>query len=150
MGYNIKLYKTADPANKIGKNLQSEILFTCLFKEDTSILHPVVIIRSNRSEISQYNYMYIQELSRYYFIDDIVSVNDNTWKISAHVDVLESFKSQILNNDAIIEGTELTAINKYIYQDDVFVTTCKHKTDIIPFSGGLLDTGEFILITAGG
>lgn len=140
----------SSPVEKIGKNLSEGLSFSVDLKAGTSVLRPVLLLASPAANpLDGYNYMYIEEFNRYYFIDDIRSVRNNMWEISAHVDVLQTYASKILDNSAIIEGTENTGKNKYL-RDDVFVVNCKHKTDIMNFSSGLLDSGQFILITAGG
>lgn len=150
MAFNITLYNNASPVEKIGKDLTGEhTISDVLLKRDTSILSPVLLVSSIQN-VSTFNYMYIEEFGRYYYIDDVRSVNNNIWEISAHVDVLETYKEKILSNSAIIENTEAKGINMYLYDPDVFKVNCKHLTDIINFPSGLLDTGEFILITAGG
>lgn len=65
-----------------------------------------------------------------------------------HVDVLESFKNEILSQNCIIEKSTL-GFDLYL-PDENLITQVKTKTDIVNFPNGLLDTGEFILITAGG
>ena len=150
MGLTVKLYHNNSPVEKIGKDLTDEhIISDVLLKQNTSVSQPILVLNSAQ-DIYEYNYMYIPDFERYYFRDDIISVHNNIWEISAHVDPLQSFKDDILNNEAILENTEVVNINKYLQDPDVFVTNCKHKTDIINFPSGLLDTGEFILITAGG
>lgn len=52
------------------------------------------------------NYMYIPTFNRYYFIDDIISVRNNLWRIVAHVDVLMSFKKEIFNQTVLINRNE--------------------------------------------
>lgn len=115
MGFSVDLYQNASPVEKIGKNLtNSHTISDVLLKRDTSILRPVLLVNSVQ-DIYTYNYMYIAEFSRYYFIDDIRSVNNNLWEISAHVDVLETYKAKILANTAVIKRQQ----NKYnLYLDD--------------------------------
>ena len=151
MGFTVTLYNNLSPVEKIGKDLQPGVNLTgCTLKDSTSVINPIIRIKSSDAGITTYNYMYISELHRYYFIDDIVSINNGIWEISGHVDVLETYKNDILGNNVIIENTEQTGRNMYLFDDNVFKVNCKHKTDIINFPSGLLDTGEFILITAGG
>lgn len=151
MGFSVRLCHNSSPVEKIGKIIDPGLTINnCVLKAATSILKPVIHLISDNAEIPSFNYMHIGAFNRYYFIDDIVSVHNNKWEISAHVDVLESYKGDILANDAILENSEEQAVNKYLYDPDIFKVNCKHKTDIITFPYGLLDTGEFILITAGG
>ncbi len=75
----------------------------------------------------------------------------NVWELVLTVDVLMSHKTEILNSPATVAGmtSYLNGVNKYV-NSDVWGTLCKDFTDIIPFQNGLLDDGEYILITAGG
>ena len=150
MGFTVTFYNNESPVEKIGKTLAAGAVITgCALKDNTSILNPVLRLKTG-APVYEYNYMYIEEFERYYFIDDIFSVNNNVWDISGHVDTLETYKGDILGNSAILENTENTGINMYLNDPDIFKVNCKHKTDIINFPSGLLDTGTFILITAGG
>ncbi len=151
MGFNVKLGINTSPVEKIGKNVSYSIdLVGCVLKEATSVLRPTITVRSNNDNIMLQNYMDIPFLNRKYFIDDIISVKNGLWEISGHVDPLDTYKDAILSNSVILEGTERTSINKYLPDPDVFKTNCKRLTNILNFPSGLSDTGEFILITAGG
>lgn len=151
MGFNIKLGVNSSPVEKIGKNVSYTFDFSgCVLKELTSVLRPTIRVRTDNENIMTCNYMYIPFFGRSYFIDDITSVRNGLWDVSAHVDVLETYKDAILNNSVILEGTEKTQVNRYLQDQNVFITNCKRLTNIINFPQGLLDTGEFILITAGG
>lgn len=101
MSLSVTLYNSASPVEKIGKTLTAGGTYSCSLKDTTSVLNPVIIIRTS-DPVYNYNYLYIQEFGRYYFINDIKSVNNNVWEISAHVDVLETYKTAILANDAVI------------------------------------------------
>lgn len=133
--------------NKINKNLSNANYVAGTLKDETSIINPVVMMEL--SNPTQYNYAYIPEFNRYYFITDITSVRNGLWRISLSVDVLESFKTEILNASAIISDTETTGLNKYM-TGDVWKTNVKETTNIINFPYGLSENGHFILITAGG
>lgn len=58
------------------------------------------------NKIISCNYMYIPTFNRYYFIDDIISVRNNLWRIVAHVDVLMSFKKEIMQQNLLINRNE--------------------------------------------
>lgn len=113
MSFSVDLYQNESPIEKIGKTLSnSHTISDVVLKRDTSILRPVLLINSAQ-DIYTYNYMYISEFGRYYFIDDIRSVNNNIWEISAHVDVLETYKSEILANSAVIRR-QANIFNTYL------------------------------------
>lgn len=116
MSLTATLKVSSSPVEKIGKSLTSGASFSCVLKEDTSLLRPVLEVVTS-SNLSGYNYLYIPEFSRYYFIDDIVSLNDGRWEISAHVDVLETYKTAILTNSAVIRR-QASLYNLYLDDPD--------------------------------
>ncbi len=143
----IKLYITTSEKNKIGKTLTSDRSFNGNLRNETSVINPIIILESDN--ISTFNYAYIPDFNRYYFITEISSVKNGLWKISLSVDVLESFKDSIKNLSVILKDTEVTGLNKYM-TGDVWKVNCKQTTTIKSFPSGLNNEGEFILITAGG
>lgn len=144
---DIKLYKNHSEKNKITKTLTGEVEYTGTLRDETSVINPTVLIHA--TNLSLYNYAYIPEFHRYYFIRDVVSVRNGLWRVSMSVDVLMSFKDDIYDLNVILSDTESTGQNDY-YAGDQWRSLVKAKTDIIKFSNGLLDNGEYILITAGG
>lgn len=144
---NITLYVNNSEKNKIGKNLTNDFPLSGTFRDATNIINPVILIELN--EIGNYNYCYITNFNRYYFITDITVVRTGLFAISLMVDVLESFKTDIKNLSVILLNTQNVGINNYL-PSQVFRNNVKAKTDIINFPSGLNDSGEFILITAGG
>ncbi len=144
----IILYTTNSEKNSLNKSLSSGNTFTGTLRTETSITIPEIMLESN-SNLSGYNYAYIPEFGRYYFIRDIRSYRDKLWVISMRVDVLMSFKNAIKASKGILTDTQTTE-KEYYLSDDSWVSTVKDKTDIIAFSSGFNESGEYILITAGG
>lgn len=79
-----------------------------LFKEDTSMLNPVIKISVNSLSvptscpITTMNYCRISKTNRYYYVTDWVYTS-HIWECSLTVDVLASFKSAIGSTSAYIE-----------------------------------------------
>lgn len=144
---NITLYVNHSEKNKIDKNLTNDFSLSGSLRDVTNIVNPVILIEIN--EISNYNYCYISDFKRYYFITDITVIRTGLFAISLIVDVLESFKTDIKNLSVILLNTQNVGLNNYL-SSQVFRNNVKSKTDIINFPSGLNDSGEFILITAGG
>lgn len=144
---NITLYVNNSEKNKIGKNLTNDFSLSGSLRDSTNIINPVILIELN--EIGNYNYCYIPNFNRYYFITDITVIRTGLYAISLLVDVLESFKTDIKNLSVILLNTQNSGVNNYL-PSPVFRNNVKSKTDIINFPNGLNDSGEFILITAGG
>lgn len=116
MALTVTLKVNSSPNEKIGKNLSAGTDFLCSLKENTSLLKPTIFISSS-SNLAGFNYMYISDFGRYYFIDDIVSVHNNQWEVSGHVDVLETYKTAILNNNAVVKRQE-SQYNLYLDDPD--------------------------------
>ncbi len=146
----ISFYQNQSENNQIGKTLTNEIKLEGSIRGESSIINPVILVQADTDDnLSGLNYAYIPEFNRYYFIRDIVSVRTGLWRMSLAVDVLESFKDYIKNLSVIINNTETTGLSKYV-SGDVWTRLVKDTTTIVNFPSGLLDNGEFILVTAGG
>lgn len=135
MAFSVDFMQNKSPVEKIGKNLQAGITITGVsLKKDCSILKPVLHVGTSQAEhnIFLYNYMKIPQFNnRYYFIDDIVSVGQNRWEVSGHIDVLETYKSAILAQSAVISRQQ----NKYnLYLND---------TDFRTYNNDLIQTKSF-------
>lgn len=144
----IQLCNTADENNVINKTIASIDTVNATIKGDSSIINPTLILEY-KTPLIGVNYVYVPDWNRYYFVKDILVETGGRYEIDLSVDVLQSFKEQILKCGVILSDTEQTGINNYLPSES-FVVNCKHKTDIVNFSNGLLDNGEYILITAGG
>lgn len=144
---DLYFYQNTSEQNKLNK----ELVFCCYLegtlKEQTSITNPIITIEID--DPISYNYAYIPQFGRYYYIVEVMSVRNKLWQITFRCDVLMSFRDSILNSYAIVHHTEETEITDYM-DSDIWKTLVKTKTDIINFPYGLLDSGEYILITAGG
>lgn len=148
MSFSVKLCHNTSSVEKIGKTLSTGLTLTgCVLKENTSILKPVIHIKTDQSIIT-YNYMYIEEFQRYYFIDDIVSEHNDYWSISAHVDVLETYKNSILAQTAVIKRQQ---INYNLYLDDPdFHTYNKERIQTLQFpTNAFMKSLQYILVTNG-
>lgn len=148
MSFTVKLCHNSSPVEKIGKSIDSGLDITgCALKEETSILRPVIRILTT-SDITGYNYMYIAQFNRYYFIDDIVSVHNNRWEVSAHVDVLETYKSQILSNSGVIRRQE-KLFNLYL-DDPEFKTYNYEQLQTIKFPANTFSKTLTYVLTVNG
>ena len=130
---NVILYKYYGEHNKVDKSgdLTQVLSLTGSFKADTSILNPSlllslpleglsyltdengnliadVITLDGTGEVLNFNYMYIAEFRRYYYVSSIVVSSASLLVVTGEVDPLYSFKDEILANDAMIERNEFT------------------------------------------
>lgn len=148
MAFTISLFKTASENNRVVKTLTDEKQLSGELRNQTSVLNPSIIIESS-DNISTYNFAYISEFGRYYYITDIMSIRTNCWVVSMRCDVLMSYKDEIRSMNVILNNTQETGLSNYLSSPN-WVNLVKTKTDIKTFPKGLSNEGEFILITAGG
>lgn len=144
MSFTVKFCNSSSPREKIGKSLTSGSVFSCSLKEGTSVYRPTLLIKSD-ADVSSYNYMQIPQFNRSYFIEDCVLIN-GLWEVTGHVDVLETYKAQILNNDAVIKRQQ----NKYnLYLDDPdFRVYNNESIQTLQFpSNNFMKSLQYILVT---
>ena len=95
------LYDVGDGDNVINKTLPVPVEIEIRLSNDVDIINPTIRLRNIAGiNYDDYNYAFIDVLGRYYFIDKLgrVSANDNILYLSC--DVLETYKTEILNSKA--------------------------------------------------
>lgn len=98
---NITLYNTKDPKEKVVKTLYSAYNVTVQLKNPTDVLKPVIILGG--VDISNYNYCYIPDFKRYYYISDMTTDYGNLSGRECVIDPLMTYSSQIKSLNAIVE-----------------------------------------------
>lgn len=141
---NITLYKTKSESNKINKTLTSSMSFTGTLKDECSVLNPTIFIESDN--LSDYNYLYIKEFNRYYFINDIKNVRNNIWSITGEVDVLYTYKDKILSLPLILEKSENDNHSNKMLNDGSYITTTETFEEILNFQS-VADSNRYYLLT---
>lgn len=144
----IKLYKTSSPRKKLVKDLTDGITLVGTLRAQSSVMSPTFTVQD--ISVVGYNYCYIPDFGRWYYINGIDALRANLYELSLGIDVLMTYAAEIRQNYAIVDKVEsLGAAYNYI-NDGSWVNTNRMKQSIINFATGFNDTGEFILITAGG
>ena len=91
----INFYTNQSEKNRLDKTLVSAFDLNGELKEDCSIIDPVIKIAADVSSMASVNYLYIASFGRYYFINNVVSINNDICEVHAHVDVLSTYKDEI-------------------------------------------------------
>lgn len=143
----IDLYQNLSEKNKLDKALTLISELTGDLKEDTSIIDPVIKINADVSSMASVNYLYIPSFARYYFINDVISINKDICEIHAHVDVLTTYKDGIRAQHAIVSRQE-KKWNLYL-NDGVFKTYQNPYIITKAFPSGFTEQ-HFVLSVAGG
>ena len=104
----LKLYNTNSETNRINKVLTDETEFDVRLKDKSSVVNPVLVLKSET--YINFNYAYIPKFQRYYFVDDISVFPNKIYLLTLRCDVLTSFKDDILKSYArIVEQTNSNA-----------------------------------------
>lgn len=148
----ISLFTCTCENNRVDKTnyLENRFVLDGYLKNNTSVIDPIIVIKKSNPAIYHYNYMYIADFDRWYFVNNIVSIRKDLWEVNAHVDVLYTWRVSILNSLALVDKTANIA-NANMYLDDgSFVKDSRTFNTVQAFPNALNLQGEYILICAGG
>lgn len=145
----ITIYNNASDNRVVSKSLTAVKTLAAEMYENCSVTDPVILAAYD-SALFTANYMYIPLFGRYYYIKDIQALNGRQVLIMGHVDVLMTYAAQIKSLTGIIDKNTGTGSTSMYINDGSYVTEQKTFTEVINFSNGFNDEGEYILITAGG
>lgn len=137
-------------AGKIAKRKNSTLQptlntsFDVLLKSPTSLHTPTFTINA-----ASFDYNYLKWGDRYYFVTDVVSRNNSLWEVSAVIDVLATFKADILASTQYVTYSSVAG-NSWLADTRIPVL----KSTIASKSGATLpfiDTnGFYVLSVVGG
>ena len=141
----LKLYNTNSETNRINKVLTDETEFDVRLKDKSSVVNPVLVLKSET--YINFNYAYIPKFQRYYFVDDISVFPNKMYLLTLRCDVLTSFKDDILKSYArIVEQT-----NSNAYYDSNLKSEVRKEVDTYMSNVSFdLTADSVVLVTIGG
>lgn len=142
----ISFYNNKSEIEKVGKSLDLIETIEGNLVNETDIINPTIVLEHDSSIINS-NYMYIPTFGRYYFITKIESIRNNVWRISAHVDVLETYKTQIKSQTAIVD--RLSNEESPYIADGRYTFDSYNSYKIQNFGASLSKNLSYILVVAG-
>ena len=102
MGFSVKLYTLSKRDNSTKRPTGTGTEFSCIIKSGSGILHPTISLDLGKvNDPSQYNYAYIPNFDRYYFIEEWY-FDRALWTASLKVDVLATYKTEIGNSNLYV------------------------------------------------
>ena len=96
----IRLLKCTDPPNKLHKNITNTKNLTGTLKDVIDVCEPVVLITTDPVN---YNYCYISQLKRYYFIKSYEVYRKGVFILHLKVDVLMTYQYYIENVSGVLK-----------------------------------------------
>lgn len=88
-------------------------------KENTNLMQPIFYLKTN-PVVYNANYVFCSDTQRYYYIDDISAIGGGQVSISCNIDVLYTYKNEILDSTAWIETSSDITSPDYMAQDYPF------------------------------
>ena len=140
----LDLYTTNDSKNTINKTLTGKKAITLNLKSSTDMKQPVLILSKNNYD-KALNYAVFPALGFSYFINDYSIVNNDHVKLQLAIDLLETYKTDILNSTAII-----TAKSTPSYIDSTLPVDSRTEIDKYASDVTLPDNTSFVMVTVGG
>lgn len=134
MSFNVSIGYTTSDKNALDKNYTELVSLSGTLINDTNVVNPSILLKCSAEDIAKANYMKVDNFGRDYFINDIMALTEGTCVVTAHVDVLSTYKNQIRANTGVIARQE-NKWNLYI-DDDLFKVDSRTIIQTKQFSGG--------------
>lgn len=104
----IFLYNNSSEPNRVDKQITIVEMVEGALRDESSLTNLSVEIELSENTLPSFNYAYIPDFKRYFFIDDIMSVRSYLWRLSLSIDVLMTYKDKIRSLTAFISRNEFT------------------------------------------
>lgn len=146
---NVIFYKCLDSDNVMNKTLNEVyVMNNVILNKNFNDINPVLVLNSkNIYDFSSVNYVEIVELNKFYFIRNVVCKVGTLFNIFLEIDVLETYKKEIINSKS--------HITRAIKENDFSLIDNKTQTikevDIYSSSKEVeIKNNQYIISTIGG
>lgn len=147
---DIILYRNMSDPNVLVKRLEALANESAQPYGEIDISAPELVLSDvPKSVLNKVNYCYIPELERYYTAS-ITLTNNGMYILSGSIDVLMSFKDEILTIPAIVDRQEDPANCTTYINNGGYVSRVDNFMQRYTWSKGFSGTPQNILIAAGG
>lgn len=143
----INFYSYTGHASTVNKVLGNPTQVDGNLRQDFDILHPVITLK--QSPLPTFNYCYVSVLGRYYFVDRVEYVGNNTYELSLTVDVLKTYENEILNATATVQESD-TPLPYISTRKNVYDMKPHLETVAFPNTGLYNENGSIVMITIKG
>ena len=100
------------------------------FKDESEIINPTIYISRDVTDVENCNYLYIDELGRYYYVNEI-TLEHQRYILQCHVDVLMSHYDKILEQRCLIERNG--SIGNLYLEDNKMKTFAMTRFETFPW-----------------
>ena len=134
---NITFYSINKKQNSTKRPADSGVTYDCKLKEECSILTPNIKLDLGLSTAPSFNYAYISDWGRYYFIKNWTFYN-RLWEADLEVDVLGTYKTEIGNSNLYVlrsassfDGKILDKAYPLIYSQTTHTILCDDNISLV-------------------
>lgn len=135
----LELYKVTNQPKELTKTLNDPVVLNGAFRSEIDSIDVIVEIESNTYD---FNYVYIPSLNKYYFLQNIVHVNQKIIRMQLHCDVLMTYKTDILASYGLV--TQGGSINPYYSSID---SDTRQTIRRFAFPYKFNNNGNYVLVT---
>lgn len=151
----IIFYRNLSDKRYLNKNLTTITTSSNAVLLDDSVNMTAPHFRVTGVTLNTVNYCYVMDFKRYYYITDVEVLHGGVCNITCAVDVLMSFKNDILNCSGIMERTAING-NVLITDSNYNVNRVDDTLTNLAFTGceflknTSANNNSFLLVTFGG
>lgn len=148
---NIQIGQTTQPRNALNKSPSFTYTISGSLRDGCDMINPIITIKADTgafASYAQFNYMYIGDFKRYYYIT-FKAVRTGIAEVHGHVDVLYTYRDQILNNSGLVLRASTKSQITKMLDDGCFKTYSDDHIVAQKFTGDTFTNGTFILAVAG-
>lgn len=112
-----KCYAAPNQVNKYDYYSGEDLVISGTFRGECDIVNPVFLVEYDVLKIKDYNYILVYDLKRFYFINNIVIINNNLVEIYCSEDILTScwyFSESGLRELNVFVDRSETYVNEYL------------------------------------
>lgn len=139
----IHFYNYDGHPDKINKELSNGVIIEGTIRDSVNILNPTITLRLKNTP--DFNYCYITDLDRYYFINNVTFIRGEVYECNLEIDVLKTYADEILS----VEGRLIQSENV-----EPYISSSNDIYDIRPNfermnfeNGNLFDKDGTIIMT---
>lgn len=129
----IRLANYSGEKNRINKDISFDKECTGTLREGADVTNPSILIESPVNEVCGFNYAYIPEFKRWYYITNCTSFRTGLTVVNMSVDVLYTYKETILTSTAIVTRSARSGDAKFSLPDDRFPVLQSETTHTITY-----------------
>lgn len=144
MQVTLNFFKNNSERNVLNKDLINGVVLTATLKADTPIEQPTFLL--SKAFDYEYNYLYCEELDKYYFVDAPTITQGAMKNIQCTEDALCSLASKVLNLECTVSRNERY---KNGYLIDNGYATANYEQVVTKAFPNAVDQDSVILMTMG-